>query len=108
MKTYYAINLNGEYSGTSRWALYQMGKDGELEVVWCTLADGKRQPLLPKQVYSKRKEYPAYHFVSTVCGLSHISDVADSLSQHFKEEVRILELNGYAPSLTIANYRSKK
>lgn len=106
MKTFYAINLNKKYGGTSRWSLYYMTDHG-MEVVWPKdyNKEGKARLELPNQVYSTRKEYPAYHFVAHGYGLSHIGDIAYKLSRHFKEDVTIEELHGHSPSPHTHTYK---
>jgi hypothetical protein len=109
MKTFYAINLNGKYQGTSRWALYEL-IDGEMTVVWPTGdgTGGRRDTELPNQVYSGLKNYPAYHFVVNGYGLSHVYELTNALARHYKDEIKVHELNGYMGTITTAGHREGK
>lgn len=122
MKTFYAINLNGKYSGQSRWSLYYMGKDNEMCVLWAdhnpqyhndnSAPIKKQYTMIPGMVYSPRKEgypekYPAFHFMVRGFGMDHLDDLCDTLTQHYKEDIEILHLHGHYPSRHFMPYKER-
>lgn len=57
--------------------------DGELVRLWPSDSHlGKKSAeLLPDQVYSTRRQYPAYHFALSGCGYSKQNEVANTLTR---------------------------
>jgi hypothetical protein len=57
--------------------------DGELVRLWPSDSHlGKKsKELLPDQVYSTRKQYPAFHFALSGCGYSKQNEVANTLTR---------------------------
>lgn len=118
MKTFYAVNLNGKYHTLSRWALYFLTDKG-MEILWADVQPGKTvkddliYTKIPGMVFYPRREgtpekYPAYHFVVKGSGLNHLDDLADTLSQHYKEDIEIYHLHGHYPSRHFMEYREYK
>lgn len=120
MKTLYAINLNGKYYGMSRWALYEMDKKKkEMSVLWAKRTDKEDKHgntvynKLPGMIFQPRREgaqekYPAFHFVVKGYGMDHLDDLADTLAQHYKQDVEILHLHGHYPSRHFMAYKERK
>lgn len=101
LKTLIAINLNGHHQGLSRWALYESTTDG-LNVLWGDTSNHEKpRPQYPCQTYSKRDNYPAFHFVIRGYGHSHIHSLACDLARHFRQSVQLIQLNGWQPVSTI-------
>lgn len=122
MKTFYAVNLNGKFASLSRWSLYYMEK-GEMIVLWAEPnppyhADNnapitKQYKMIPGMKFYPRRDgtpekYPAFHFVVNGYGMNHLDDLADTLSQHYKQDVTIEHLHGHYPSRHVMQYRERK
>lgn len=84
-----------------RLALYEMAGN-EMRVIWPTDCHlGKRANyLLPFQVWSERKNLPAFHFLIQGYGFDKLIEIADGLSRKWDRPVRILKLNGGSPQVS--------
>ncbi len=119
MKTFYAVNLNGKTWGLSRWALYSMDSKGEMAVLWAeptgeidekgnlVYAKIPGMVLFPRQDGAQEK-YPAFHFRVKGHGMNHLDDLADTLAQHYKEDVTLAHLHGHYPTLHTMPYEGVK
>jgi hypothetical protein len=101
MKTYYAIQLTTPGAQISRFALYYVNKNGNLEIEWPTNSHlGKGATLLPHQIYYKGviSKYPAFHFMIGNIGYNKLQCLKESLAQHYKCKVEVSLISGWAPS----------
>ena len=79
-KRAYLVPLNTTWT---RWAVYLAdNKCAEgLDVLWPgdSHLGQKTKELLPGQIYSKARQYPAFHFHLTGCGYSKPNEIARTL-----------------------------
>ncbi len=122
MKTFYAVNLNGKTRGLSRWALYYMISKGKMSVLWAENKPGANfvkdsvknsHIMIPGMVFYPRKDggpekYPAFHFLVKGSEMNHLDDLADTLAQHYKEDVTLAHLHGHSPTLHTMPYEGVK
>ncbi len=68
----YLVDLNPRGNSTRRYAVYlEVPKEKALCVLWPEhYENGKHEKLLPHQTFSKRTQYPAYHFRITGYGFN--------------------------------------
>lgn len=93
------LNTPRDAMHTWRWACYlDFGTGGELSILWPHDPDDKLTQRLPHQVYSKRRQYPAFHFALAGCGYSKTYEIACTL-QAINPRIDVYELGGAYPSL---------
>lgn len=97
---FYAILLNQPRDGMSkcRYQIYRVF-EGRLEVLWPGDSDkGKSsKELLPHMVYSKQRQYPAFHWALGGCGYSKLHEMREIL-QHINPNATLEALSGWMPS----------
>jgi len=84
-----------------RYAVYLQNEHNELVILWPVDShDNKlvKKELLPHQVHSSRKDYPAFHFALGGCGYSK-SDELGSVLQQINPDLTVWLLQGYMPTL---------
>lgn len=101
----YIIELtNNPNSGVDRFAVYLEPLSGEpLAVLWPsdTHEGAKSKELLHCQVYSKQKQYPAYHFCLKGWGYSKPYDIALAL-QAINPALDVYRMGGHMPERVAA------
>lgn len=98
-KRAYLTVLNDPKDGMSalRFAVYLDGLGG-LQVLWpADSHKGSKAGLLPHQVYSKNRKYPAFHFSLKGCGYSKAYEIKTTLTE-INPEIRVYTLTGGSPS----------
>jgi hypothetical protein len=99
-KTAYIMPINSprDGMGTHRFSVHLCVKN-QLEVLWPEdNHEGKKsKEMLPSQVYSTRKTYPAYHFALGGCGYSKTYQIKSELQQINKNLI-VFTIDGWSPS----------
>ncbi len=96
----YLITLNDPRDGMSalRFAVYLDAGQG-LEILWPSdsQAGKKSKELLPGQVYTEKRKYPAFHFSFSGCGYSKSNEIRATLEE-INKNIRVYTLGGLMPS----------
>jgi len=102
----YMITMNDPRDGMSalRFSVY-LDDGGGLDVLWPRLLEERgekrgKKDLLPGQVYSKLRKYPAFHFSLSGCGYNKAHEIGMTL-QEINPEIDVYEMNGHMPSLIL-------
>lgn len=109
-KTFYALELTKPGAKVSRYALYAVGHDGKLEVIWPDpLPEGEKEgskgarKLWPCQVFYKRPDngrdrFPAYHFAVPHVGYTKLRYLEEQIGTIFNDKIEIMLISGWAPT----------
>lgn len=106
---FYMVRLTPINRATQRFALYELRGNTlgttKLFVVWPNFkASGKLDgKLLPFQVHSKNRNFPAYHFKIDEQGYPAELALANALANRLRCEVEVIELSGTVPRITSNN-----
>ncbi len=105
----YVLCLNENTRGdTMRYSIYLLRKDlltaikqgkcvgSPLEVIWPDSPEDEKQ-LIHYQVYSQRRQYPAFHFVINEVGTSHQFRIETTLRK-INPKIEVYMLRGHSPS----------
>lgn len=101
-KRAYLITLNEPRDGMSalRLAVYLEAGEG-LSILWpqCKYENDKPifSDLLPYQVHTERRNYPAFHFSLSGCGYSKSFEIS-SMLKRINPSIEVFTLSGFSPS----------
>jgi hypothetical protein len=99
MRRFYLVCLNPQSKGCiERYAAYEMTAAGNMMVVWGKQdPDTRKYTPAPGQTYSKRRNYPAFHYALDGGGYSKTQQIGEYLQQHCgaDADIEVFEMSGH-------------